>query len=288
MPGSTPQRERSNAARILRASEHHEAFVRLTERTRGLEPARALLAAEWRYLGPLLAKRAHPRVLDMACGTGAQAQAWSERGARVVGIDIDQDLLSVARGRAAASGAPGSGGDPVEPTGWICGDAVRLPFPDACFDVVFCNSLLEHVSAWRAVLAEIARVLTPGGVAVVYITNRHCPIQQEVNHFPFYSWLPEGAKRPVLRWIMEHRRDLVNYTDLPAINWFTFAGMRRAFEAVGLTPRDRIDLSAAGGPGGARGAIARLVRAFPPLKLGYYFGTPSMAIYGIRTGDTAP
>src|SRR5262249_58697216 len=103
--------------------------------------------------------------------------------------------------------------------------APRLPHPAASFDVVFCNSLLEHVPDWRRVLVETSRVLRPGGVAVVYTTNRYCPLQQEVNAFPFYSWLPGPLKRAVLGWIMEHRRDLVNWTDFPAVHWFSFPGM---------------------------------------------------------------
>ncbi len=288
MASSPPSAPEAGAAEILRASRHHEAFLRLTEQTRSLGAARALLAAEWRYLGPLLAGHAHPRVLDMACGTGSQSLAWAERGGQVVGIDFDHGLLDLGRSHAAEADhvarRAAAGG---VPPGWVCGDARRLPFPDGAFDVVFCNSLLEHVPAWRAVLAEIGRVLEPGGVAIVYTTNRHCPLQQEVNHFPFYSWLPEAMKRPLLGWIMVHRRDLVNYTDFPAVNWFTFPGMRRAFAAVGLEPRDRIDLLAVGGRGGARGTLARLMHAQPALKLGYYFASISMAMYGIRRATDA-
>src|SRR5262249_61739061 len=140
--------------------------------------------------------------------------AWAEGGGRVGGMDIDRGLLGLAR-EFAARASPGAAAGPMgAPPGvrasdskagttgapqWVCGDGCRLPFGDGRFDVVFCNSLLEHVPDWRAVLREIGRVLAPGGIAVVYTTNRHCPIQQEVNHFPFYSWLPESVKRPVLR-----------------------------------------------------------------------------------------
>ena len=284
MTASLPDRPARGAAEVLRASPHHEAFLKLTERTRDLDAARALLAAEWRYLGPLLEGRTHPRVLDMACGTGAQALAWAERGARVVGIDFDRALLDLGRARAAEADhvarRAAAGGSAPE---WTGGGATRLPFPDGCFDVVYCNSLLEHVPDWRAALAEIGRVLDTGGVAAVYTTNRHCPLQQEVNHFPFYPWLPDRAKRSVLRWIMEHRRDLVNHTDFPAVNWFTFPALRRAFEDVGLAPRDRIDLGAAGALSGARGVLASLIQAAPALKIAYYVGATSLGLYGVKS-----
>lgn len=295
MTAPPPKRPARGAAEVLGTSPHHEAFLRLTERTRGPDVARALLAAEWRYLGPLLEGRAHPRVLDMACGAGSASLAWAERGARVVGIDFDRALLALGRARAAdadhVARRAAAGGSAPE---WACGDATRLPFPDEHFDLVFCNSLLEHVPDWRTVLDEIGRVLGPGGVAVVYTTNRHCPLQQEVNHFPFYSWLPDRVKHPLMRWIMDHRRDLVNYTDFPAVNWFTFPAMRRAFEAVGLEPRDRIDLSGASAGKGLLSRLARLIRAFPALKRIYYVGAISMGLYGVKSrrgvsgGQAAP
>src|SRR5262249_36578555 len=143
----------------------------------------------------------------------------------------------------------------------------------------------EHVPAWRAVLSETARVLRPGGVFVMYTTNRACPVQQEVNNFPFYPWLPDPVQRRVLAWIMKHRRDMVNFTDYPAVNWFTFGGMRRAFREVGLEPYDRLDLIARARHGGAKGAVAALMALGGPFKWPYYLRVTSMALYGVRRDD---
>jgi hypothetical protein len=121
----------------------------------------------------------------------------------------------------------------------------------------------------------------------MYTTNRACPLQQEVNHFPFYPWLPDPVQRRVLDWIMKHRRDLVNFTDYPAVNWFTFGGMRRAFREVGLEPHDRLDLMARTGAAGAKGTIAALLSRGGPLKWPYYLTAKSMALYGIRRTDSA-
>ena len=257
-------------------------FLRHTLATRDDAQARATLAAEWRYLGPLLAGRpaASLAVLDLACGSGWQTLPWAERGGRVHGVDFDHALLVAGRERLAR--APGAGGGPGARATWTCGDATRLPYRAASFDVVFNNSLLEHVPAWRAVLAEVARVLRPGGVFAMYTTNRTCPRQQEVNHFPFYSWLPDPLQRRVLAWIMAHRRDLVNFTDYPAVNWFTFPGMERAFREVGLEPFDRLDLIARGAGGGLRGAVARAASRHRPLKWPYYLYAISMALYGVK------
>ena len=274
-PRDGPARPRE----ILDRSAFRERFLEHNRDTRDNTAARALLAAEWRHLDRLLAGRQHPRVLDLACGSGPSALAWAERGAEVVGIDFDRDLLSAGRRRWRE--AHPSPGPPDEPD-WVAGDAGRLPLPDGAVDVVFCNSLLEHVPDWRRVLSEMSRVLRPGGVAVVYTTNRYCPFQQEVNDFPFYSWLPAAIRRRTMAWIMAHRRDLVNWTDFPAIHWFSFPGMRRAFHEVGLEPMDRPDLIARRGGGGARRAIAVAMTRVPGLKLPYYFYAISLSLYGIK------
>jgi SAM-dependent methyltransferase len=260
------------------AAERRRRFIERTLEQRRDADGRAVLDAEWRYIGPLLAGRNSARgagdVLDLACGSGHQTLAWSERGFRVNGVDFDRDLMLAGRARLARAGA--------QAAAWTQADATALPYRSGSFDLVFNNSLLEHVPAWRAVLSETARVLRPGGVFVMYTTNRACPLQQEVNHFPFYPWLPDPLQRRVLAWIMAHRRDLVNFTDYPAVNWFTFGGMRRAFRDVGLEPYDRLDLMAREHVGGAKGALAAVMARGGPLKWPYYLGAISMALYGVR------
>lgn len=267
----------SNPADVLRRSEYHERFVEFTLKHRTDEIARELLRQDWHYFAPLLPAPAEgARVLDLACGSGLYSSAWAERGARVTGIDFDHGLLVAGRERLRRGGA-----GPRSPE-WTSGDAGRLPFRAGRFDLVFCNSLLEHVPAWEAVVRESARVLRPGGVFVMYTTNRACPLQAEVNGFPFYSWLPGAVQRRVLAWIMEHRRDLVNWTDFPAVNWFTFPRMRRAFEAAGMQPLDRLDLLARAADRGWKGRLARVAVRAPLLKWPYYLYAVSMALYGVK------
>lgn len=266
-----------NPAEVLRNSRYREQFIGLTLDHRENDSSRALIEQEWRYLGPLLAHvGAGAPILDLACGSGPHTLAWAERGFRVTGIDFDHDLVVAGR-RRVAEAAPGA-----IPPGWTCGDATTLPFAGASFDAVFCNSLLEHVPAWERVVTEAARVLRPGGVFVMYTTNRTCPLQQEVNHFPFYSWLPDPVQRRVLAWIMDHRRDLVNFTDFPAVNWFTFPSMSDTFRRHGLEPFDRVDLIARANPGGAKGAIVRAMHRAPALKWPYFFYAISMGLYGVK------
>jgi len=105
--------------------------------------------------------RAGERVLDVACGTGVVARraadAVGPRGA-VTGLDLAADMIDVAR-RAPA---------PAEPRiDWHVGDAARLPFPDGAYDVVVCQMGLMFMSDKDAAVAEMRRVLAPGGRAVV-------------------------------------------------------------------------------------------------------------------------
>jgi ubiquinone/menaquinone biosynthesis C-methylase UbiE len=267
----------ANPAEVLRRSEFHDQFMKRTLAKRSDGLAREMLAQEWHYVTALLNVPAQgARVLDLACGSGLHALAWAERGAKVTGIDFDQALLEASRTRLATRA-------PQAPTpDWLSGDATGMPFRSGSFDVVFCNSLLEHVPAWEKVVSESARVLKPGGLYIVYTTNRACPLQAEVNHFPFYSWLPDPVQRRVLAWIMEHRRDMVNWTDFPAVNWFTFPGMRRAFESAGIRPYDRLDIMAKRGDRGPRGAVAAAMSRAPALKWIYYFYAISMGMYGVK------
>ena len=268
-------------SQVLRSSGFHERFLKHTLASRDPAVGRALLAAEWTYLEPLLGERARAPfdVLDLACGSSHQALAWAERGARVQGLDFDHALLVAGRDQVPEEAA----GKPR--VHLVCGDATCQPYADASFDLVFNNSLLEHVEDWRSVLRESARVLRPGGVLVVYTTNRTCPLQQEIRHFPFYSWLPDSVQRRVLAWIMAHRRELVHFTDFPAIHWFTYGGMRQAFREVGLTPYDRLDLIARSGGGGLRAGVARVLSRNPSLKLPYHLYSVAMALYGVRTAS---
>ena len=103
------------------------------------------------------------QVLDVGCGGGLLSEAFAERGFHVTGIDASARSLAAARAHAAHSGLAIDYRD---------GRAEALPFDDASFDVVACCDMLEHVDDIDAVIAEIARVLKPGGVFLFDTINR--------------------------------------------------------------------------------------------------------------------
>jgi 2-polyprenyl-6-hydroxyphenyl methylase/3-demethylubiquinone-9 3-methyltransferase len=102
-------------------------------------------------------------VLDVGCGGGLLAEEFAELGCRVTGIDPSSGSLEAARTHAAQSGLA------IE---YIEGSGEALPFEDESFDVVYCCDVLEHVEDVGKTIAEIARVLTPGGAFLYDTINR--------------------------------------------------------------------------------------------------------------------
>jgi SAM-dependent methyltransferase len=239
----------------------------------------AEFSREYERFERLLPSRSPLRVLDVGCGTGAWSVHWVARGCRVTGVDFDADFIERARSRPELAREGAFRG--------VVADATRLPPGIGRFDVVTLNSLLEHVPDWRAVVEGAVRALAPGGVLVLHTTNRHHPFQGEVNHFPFYPWLPAPVRERVLAWIMKHRRDLVNYTDFPAVHWFSIPQLARVLRLRGLEVYDRLDLMRPQQMTGRR----QFLRWMPPQngrkargKLIFYLATPVVSLYARRPG----
>ena len=114
------------------------------------------------------------RVLDLGCGAGRHAFEALRRGASVLALDADEGELTSVAAMFAAMREAGE----VPPGGQaraLAGDATAMPLPDASVDVVIAAEVLEHIPADQAAIAEIARVLRPGGLAAVTVP----------------AWLPE-------------------------------------------------------------------------------------------------
>jgi SAM-dependent methyltransferase len=149
------------------------------------------------------------RVLDLGCGAGRHAFEAYRRGAHVVAADLDFGELAPINGMFAAMRAEGQAGPPAAAAA-LTADATRLPFPDEAFDRVIAAEILEHVPADTRALAEIARVLRPGGIAAVTVP----------------SWLPERICWALSREYHEVRGGHVRiFTRAELVGKLTWAGL---------------------------------------------------------------
>ena len=117
------------------------------------------------------------RILDIGCGSGRHTcAAYLLKGVRVTGADLSLKDLKEARERLNFHDQLGEHGGGI----WnlSAADVTRLPFPDACFDLVICSEVLEHIPDHEKAMREITRVLKHGKPLVVsvprYLPERIC------------------------------------------------------------------------------------------------------------------
>ena len=125
------------------------------------EPFYSLLARDAvtdldRRYGPL----AGQTIADLGCGPGWYTRAFRAAGAHVLPVDNSEEELHLAGG---------------PPDGAIIADAGALPFDDASVDGAFASNLLEHTPNTPQVIAEIERILRPGGWGYISWTNWYSP-----------------------------------------------------------------------------------------------------------------
>jgi ubiquinone/menaquinone biosynthesis methyltransferase len=116
-------------------------------------------------------------VLDVACGTGDIACLAAARGARVTGLDVTPRMVVLAKAKGARRFAIGGAEAPppqvrVRAPSFVVGDMMALPFPDQSVDVVTTGYGLRNVPVIGDAIAEIRRVLRPGGMLVSLDFNR--------------------------------------------------------------------------------------------------------------------
>ena len=165
--------------------------------------------------------------LEFGCNVGATAIVLSRLGARVTAVDADRRYVAIAKLNAARYGQA-----KIQFTWVPAGTA--LPFSDSSFDFVTCASVFEYVSAQHlsSVIAEIDRVLVPGGVLVVLATsNRLAP--REVHSRRWLSnYVPTTwdrvlgvRQRGIFPW--QITRGFTDYVDLVARNRGKYFAVRR-------------------------------------------------------------
>lgn len=123
------------------------------------------------------------RVLEVAPGPGYLAIAMARRGGlQVTGLDISRTFVEIARENARETGVA---------VDFQQGDVAQMPFAAGSFDLVVCQAAFKNFTLPRSALAEMHRVLRPGGTAVIQDMSRdatHADIAREV-HGMNLGWL---------------------------------------------------------------------------------------------------
>src|SRR6478735_1265247 len=103
------------------------------------------------------------RVLEIGCGLGTDGAQFAKAGADYTGVDLTQAAIDLARTRFEVSGLKGE---------FRVADAENLDFADDTFDLVYSHGVLHHTPDTARAIAEVHRVLKPGGRAVVMLYHR--------------------------------------------------------------------------------------------------------------------
>jgi SAM-dependent methyltransferase len=154
-------------------------------------------------------------VLDLGSGPGRHAFETLRRGARVVLCDYDTGELAQARTLSSAMLEAGEI-DSLDAIATTQGDGVFLPFPDDTFDRIIAAEVLEHIPDDEGAIAELHRVLKPGGTIAVTIP----------------AWLPEQ-----ICWALSEE---YHAPHVPGghVRIYTENELRRKLRAAGLKPGD--------------------------------------------------
>lgn len=163
--------------------------------------------------------------LEIGCGTGLILERSHAVARRAVGVDLSRGMAGVSRRKGLRA---------------VNASATSLPFPDGTFDVVYSCKVLPHVPDIRTALAEVRRVLRPGGRAflefygpyslkalayrVVQIGRRREPVYVRFDtRTTVASYLPSG-------WEIRSRRGIRIFA--PVRFCYTIPGVRRVFELL--------------------------------------------------------
>ncbi len=161
----------------------------------GVDILRECLGAAGRPLGEI-------RLLDAGCGSGAYSSALAGQVGRIDAIDLNEAMLAVARDKLAAQEAAGR-------IAFHHGSIDALPFAARTFDAAMINQVLHHLedgaddtfAGHGRVIAEMGRVLRPGGVLVLNM----CSHEQLRDGYWYYDLVPEARAACIRRHVPVER-----------------------------------------------------------------------------------
>jgi len=179
----------------------------------------------------LVQGRERGRALDIGSGPGQIVLKLARRLTRwkFIGVDRSETMIAQARQSLAATG---------EVAGRVefqSADGNRLPFPDATFDLVLCNSVLHHFEEPRNLLAEMARVAKPGAAILLRDLRRPGRLRYPL-HVCWHGRHYSGAMRRLFRdsvrasYTLAELRQMVEYSALRGVRVFKRGSSHIGFE----------------------------------------------------------
>ncbi len=149
------------------------------------------------------------RLLEVGCGVANDLSRFAKGGAEIIGIDLAEHSIDLARDNFSQRGLKGE---------FFVMDGENLDFPDDSFDVVYCHTVLHFTPHPKEMVKEIGRVLRPGGDAILMTVNRR-------------SWL--NALHRLMNVEIDH-------LDAPVFHQYTIKEFRQllssVFEKVDIIP----------------------------------------------------
>lgn len=165
------------------------------------------------------------RMAIIGCGPVPQpVRILRQRGFEAVGIEPVASFVERANRYLGVDGLV------------LTGAAESIPLADGSQDVVFLESVMEHVDSPEQSLAEVFRVLRPGGFAYITTTNRLALGYPDNGEFtvPVFGKLPRLVRECYVFEHLHYQPSLARHTERPAVHWFTFADLCELGRRVGF------------------------------------------------------
>jgi SAM-dependent methyltransferase len=179
------------------------------------EPSYVWRDGQQRRLGMILnaaEDRVRGQILENGCGVGMYVERLSPMGGTIFGLEYDFERAAEAAVRSPRI---------------LNAAGENLPFPDSSFDLVLSHEVLEHVLDDRQAMSEMARVLKPGGRAVIFVPNRGYPFE---THGIYWRGKYHFGNIPLVNYLPRRWRDRL----APHVRVYSGRDMRDLFARLAL------------------------------------------------------
>lgn len=227
LPLSPDRRHKQGIARAFsRAAAHYDRYA-------------AFQRASGQQLMAMMGDQRGKTVLDAGCGTGWFSQQWQQRGNPVIALDLSAAMIGQARQRCSAGH-------------YLLGDLESLPLADACVDIAFSNLAIQWCDDLPRVLAELTRVVRPGGMigistlargSLIELEQAWQQVDQRCHSNRFLTAARIRRAFSGYRHRLQPQQHTLHYPDLSALLHEikgVGAGYLRQGRASGLTGRQRL------------------------------------------------